>query len=380
MMKKALIVANLAGFASFLLQDIDTLQGLGYEVSYAANADKLAWEGTKVQLDKRNVAFHQVDFDSKNPFSSENIKAYRQIVKLLKEGQYDLVQCHTPIAGMVVRVAANKYRKKGTKVIYTTHGFAFSGSASGKTKLVYKTCESFCSRFCDAIITINREDFASAKKLHAPKTFYIHGVGVDTAQYRDVLINREEYRANIGVAPDEIMVLSVGELSERKNHRIVIDALSRIKTENKYAYVICGNGINGGTGMQLAQMAQEKNVRLLLLGFRNDIPQITKCSDVGVIPSIREGLGLAGVQSLAAGIPVVGTDVQGIRDYVDPGKTGYLCDAFDAVGFAEAIEKLANANAEERKRMEQCCYDMAQQFDIQISREEMKAIYKELLQ
>ena len=66
-----------------------------------------------------------------------------------------------------------------------------------------------------------------------------------------------------------------------------------------------------------------------------DIPEITAISDIGVIPSIREGLGLAGVQSLAAGVPVIGSSVQGIKDYIVDGKDGYLCAPFDDTAFAE---------------------------------------------
>ena len=181
-MKKALIVANLAGFASFLKNDIELLKKMGYEVSYAANGNKIAWDGTKRWLEEISVPFFQIDFDSKNPFSSENIKAYRQIRKLLNENRFEVIHCHTPITGMMVRIAAARYRTRGAKVLYTTHGFSFTSKSSWKSKLVYQTCEILCSKFCDAIITINKEDYAAAKKMFAPRVYYIHGVGVDISQ------------------------------------------------------------------------------------------------------------------------------------------------------------------------------------------------------
>lgn len=379
-MKKALIVANLAGFASFLINDINILQSMGYEITYAANANKLKWNDTKRKLEEKNVKFIQVDFESKNPFSSQNIKSFRQISKLLKEEKFDLIHCHTPIPGMTVRLAARRSRRKGTKVIYTTHGFAFASTTSGlKNKIIYKNLEGFCSRFCDAIITINREDYESAKKMHCKKVYYINGVGVNTKRYAEVNIDRSAYRKSIGVADDEIMVLSVGELSSRKNHQIIIKALSRMESKEKYVYVVCGNGINGGTGQYLEQLAKENNVRLLLLGFRSDIPEITKCSDIGAIPSVREGLGLAGVQSLAAGVPVVGTSVQGIKDYISDGNTGFLCNPFDAEGYANVIEKLASLEEKERERMKECCIEMSKSFDTKISVAQVKEIYNEVL-
>lgn len=378
-MKKALIVANLGGFASFLKNDINILQKMGYEITYAANATKLEWSDTYEWLKSRNVRFVQVDCDSRNPLQSGNLEAYKQVKKLLAEGSFDLIHCHTPIIGAIVRLAAKRYRRKGTKVIYTTHGFSFTAKSSWKQKLLYQGCETVCAKFCDAIVTINREDFAAAKKMKRKNVFYIHGVGVDTKRYRDVTIDRSEYRRSLGVFDDEVMVLSVGELSERKNHHIIIKALSKITSDKKYVYVICGNGIDGGTGQMLKEEAQKRNVRLLLLGFRSDIPQITKCSDVGAIPSVREGLGLAGIQSLAAGVPVVGTDVQGIRDYIKTNENGFLCDAYDAEAFAEAIEKIASMSKPEMEKMEKCCVEMAQQFDISVSWKEMEEIYQTIL-
>ena len=182
-MKKALIVANLAGFASFLLNDFEILKKKGYQVSYAANANKIAWQGTKYKLEQKGVKFYQVDFDSKNPFSTQNIKAFKQLSELLKQSNYDLIHCHTPISGMLVRLAAVKYRKRGAKVIYTSHGFAFTSQSSDKKSQLFRICETFCSGLCDAIVTINHEDYENAKQMHCKKVYYIHGVGVDTKKY-----------------------------------------------------------------------------------------------------------------------------------------------------------------------------------------------------
>lgn len=377
-MKYALIVANLAGFVSFLLNDIKLLKEKGYNVVFAANTKILQWEDTKKALEQLSVPVVHIDFDSKNPFSRKNFKAFIQIKTLLKKEKYDLIHCHTPIAGLITRLAAYKYRKKGAVVIYTTHGFAFTSYSSAKEWFLYYSLENFSSRFCDAIITINKEDYGYAKKMNCKQVFYINGVGVDISKYCKINIDREKYRESIGVKQNKIMVLSVGELSERKNHQIIIKALAKIEDRDKYVYVICGNGINGGTGDMLRQLAIENKVNLILLGFRHDIPEITKCSDIGAIPSVREGLGLSGIQFLAAGIPVIGTNVQGIRDYIIDGKTGFLCKAFDENMFANAIRNLSNLNAEDKEKFRQNCMQMAQKFDIKVSYSQMKQIYSKL--
>lgn len=376
MEKKALIVANLAGFASFLIHDMEILIEKGYVITFAANAYKLEWADTKKKLDQLGVKFVQLDFDSTNPMAKTNFKAYKELKGLLKQEHFQLIHCHTPIAGIFTRLAARPYRSKGTKVIYTTHGFAFTENSSKKSWAIFYTVEKFCSLFCDAIITINMEDYSNARKMFCKKVFHINGVGVDTSKYANVKVNRQEYRESLGVPSDKIMVLAVGELSTRKNHQIIIRALSKLPDKKDYVFVICGNGINGGTGKMLQDLAKQEDVDLRLLGFRMDIPEITSVSDIGVIPSVREGLGLAGVQSLAAGIPVVGSNVQGIKDYIVDGEDGYLCDPFDADAFAEKIRMLSDINS--RKEMEAFCREMASKFDNKVSFQQMQDIYDEL--
>lgn len=377
-MKKALVVANLAGFASFLLHDMKILQQKGYQVSFAANANKMSWNDTKEEIERMGVDFIQIDFDSKNPLGKQNRSALKQLKRVLAQGQYDFIHCHTPIAGLLTRYAARKYRRRGTKVIYTTHGLSYTKNSSWKTKFIYKTIESMGSRWCDAIITINSEDYEAVQQLHCKHTYKISGVGFDYARFHDVSFDREAFRQELGIASDDIFVLAVGELSSRKNHRSIIEALALLPDKDKYVFGICGGGIEGGIGEMLQKLAEEKGVRLKLFGFRSDIPYMMHASDIGAIPSIREGLGLAGVQSLAAGVPLLGTDVQGIREYIIPGETGYLYSAFDIAGYAKGIQQLSNEAT--RTSMRERCYEVAMQFDIAISRTQMKKIYAEILE
>lgn len=372
-MKKALIVANLGGFVDFLHGDVDILSSMGYEVSYAANLSAVEWERGKGILDKKGTQYHDICFDSQNPFSKKNREALKQLKKLL-ENKYDLIHCHTPIAGVLTKIAAIPYRKKGTRVIYTTHGFAFTETTGFKSWAVFYTMEKLTSLLCDAIITINKEDYKNAKRMFCKHVYYINGMGVKTEVYADAEIDRDEYRKSIGVNKDEIMVLSLGELSVRKNHEVIVRAIGSLPDKEKYAYVICGVGINGGTGEKLQQLAKEFGVNLKMLGYRYDIPELLKCSDIGALPSIREGLGLAGIQSLAAGIPVVATNVQGIKDYVINGETGYLSGAFDVDGFAVALQKLADYDT--RLTMKDSCRKKAKEFDDQISMEQRTKIYE----
>lgn len=377
-MKKALIVTAFARFVkSFLTNDILILQSMGYEVHCAANIHHAGAECMDEYFKEMNVVFHQIDFSSSKPISKETYISYREMKKLFNEIQFDVVHCHTPIAGAIARMAGKKQRKQGCKMLYTTHGFYFHKYSSKKTWLIFHTIEDFMSKYTDAMITINHEDYKNAKDMHCKNVYYIPGVGVDTKKFKDVDIDRKAYRKKIGIRDEELLVLAVGELSHRKNHQIVVKALAEANIPNA-VFMICGNAMtSANTKIELEELADKLGVDLRLMGLRDDIPQICNCADVGVMPSTREGLGLSGIEMLAAGLPVVASRVHGIVDYIVDGEDGYLCAPDDEHAFAQAIIKLKNE--EKRKSMANKCISIARKFDKVYSYKKMRDIYEELL-
>lgn len=376
-MKKALITTALAGFIrSFLEQDIKILQSMGYEVHCAANNFPYD-EGIGQYFESLGVPFHQIDFSSNKPLSSKTVSSYYQFKSLIRKEKFDVVHIHTPITGVICRIACRKYRASGMKVFYTTHGFYFHKGSGCRTKLIYGTVEHIMAGLSDAIITINREDYEAAKKMRCSHVYYIPGVGVDLDRYRKTQISRQNYRNNLGIPADAFMILAVGELSERKNHRIVIEAIAESKIQNA-VFAVCGRAItDDNTSEEMEDLAEKLGVDLRLLGYRKDIPEICKCADIGVLPSLREGLGLAGIEMLASGLPVIGSRVQGIVDYVKDGVNGFLADPRQSSEFAEGIRKLYDC--ETRRKMSANCADSVESFDIRRSRESIENIYREIL-
>ena len=374
MKKKALICTALVGFVKgFLLNDVHTLQSLGYEVHCAANdryesADFLA---------ENDVVFHPVEFSSKKPLSRETWNSFQTIKRLLAEEHFDVLHVHTPIPGVVCRVAAQKYRKSGMKVIYTTHGFYFHSGSGRKTWLVYHTIEDAMSRLSDAIITINREDYSAAQKMHSGSVFYIPGVGVDLEKYSSAEGDRCRLRESLGIGPEDFCILSIGELSRRKNQIVVAKALAQCNVPNA-VLLLCGRELEeSGCKRELEEYCAENHVRVIFAGFRNDIPQVCKAADIGTISSTREGLGLSGIEMLAAGLPVVGSRTHGIVDYIQDGVNGFLADPNRPEEFAGAIEKLWPEAT--REAFSSGCLESVREFDISRSRKKMAEIYSQLL-
>lgn len=376
--KKALIVVSLAGFIrSFLNNDIKILQDKGYEIYCATNIDHPGSEGMLEYFKNNNIIFFNVPFSSNSPISKQTIQSYNVLKKILKNENFDLVHCHTPIVGVLTRILCRNIRKIGTKVIYTTHGFYFHDGSSKKTWTVFYTIEKLMSKYCDAIITINNEDFKNATTMHCKNVYKINGVGVDLKRFNEVSINRDEYRRKLGIKPDDIVVLSVGELSKRKNQKVVVEAIAKLNDPN-IVFLHCGNVMNSkGTKDHILQIAKQNNVRIKLMGLRNDIPYICRCADIGTISSTREGLGLAGIEMLASGLPVVASNTHGIKDYMQDGINGYLVNPYSSADFAVAIEKIINMkNREEIKKI---CKESVQNFSKEISYNQLKSIYDEVL-
>ncbi len=249
---------------------------------------------------------------SRSPFSVGNIKAIKEIRSLANN--YDIVHCHTPLASMAARIGCKKLRNtKNLKVIYTAHGFHFFKGAPLKNWLLYYPLEKICSKWTDALLTINHEDYGLAlKKMRAIKTVYIPGVGIDINHFSSISIDKAKKKREIGLPEDAYVILSVGELNENKNHKIVIQALSKLRQKGCF-YVIAGAG---GKKNELGCLAQKLGVSLLLLGLRDDVAELYKMADLYVLPSLREGLNVSVMEALASGLPVLASRIRGNVDLV----------------------------------------------------------------
>lgn len=345
-MKKALVAASVASMIDqFNMPNIDILLDLGYEVHVACNfevgsscSDERVCE-FKATLSKLNVVCHQIDFSRKITKLGANFKAYRQMCSIIKKNAYDLIHCHSPIGGIITRLAAKEARKKGCNVMYTAHGFHFYEGAPKQNWLIYYPIERFFSRYTDVLITINAEDLALAeKKLHAKKNAYIPGVGIRTDNMPSV--DRGKKRNSIGVPDDAFMILSAGELNVNKNHSIVIRALAQSDEKNVH-YAIAGKG---ALCDELLSLSSELGVsdRVHLLGFRTDMRELYMCADAFAFPSYREGLGLAALEAMAASLPLMVADNRGTREYARSGRNAFVCAPDSVEGFADAIKTLAN--------------------------------------
>ena len=337
--KKVLFVATVVKthIMQFHIPYLKMFKEMGYETVVAARNDYENPEDCRIPY-----CDHYIDVPfERNPFCYENLRCYKKLKSIMDEGEFSIIHCHTPVGGVVGRLAAKKARKKGTRVIYTAHGFHFYKGAPIKNWLLYYPAEKLCARFTDVLITINKEDYDLAqKKMKAKCVKYLPGVGVDFKKFSQPTVGKAAKRRELGIPEDGAVLLSVGELNSNKNHETVIRAIADMDVY----YIIAGNG---GLQQHLQNVIDTLDVcdRVKLLGYRCDAKELYEAADIFVFPSFREGLPVALMEAMAAGVPVVASQIRGNVDLIQDGINGFLCDPSDAHSFADRTRMLLTNDA-----------------------------------
>ncbi len=320
---------------TFHVPYLQMFQEMGWETAVAAGND---------YEDRREVniphcdTFYEIPFE-RIPWKAGNIRAFRMLKKIIAEGRYDIIHCHTPVGAMITRLAAGKARKQGTRVIYTAHGFHFYKGSSLVSWLAYYPVEWALAHLTDVLLTMNREDYALAKKrMHAKRVEYVPGVGIDTGRFDGRGQDRQETREKLGFRPSDFLLLTVAEMNKNKNQSMVLKALALLKDRPEYEnihYLICGMGEYGSV---LQQEAAELGIadHVAFLGYRKDIPSIYRCSDLFAFMSYREGLPVALMEAMASGMSTVCSGCRGNTDLIEDGQEGRIV-AQDPQALAAAI-------------------------------------------
>lgn len=372
MKKKVLFTASIAKhFLRFHLPYLKWFKEHGYEVHIACVGD----EEVPFTDKKWYVPFVRY------PFGFGHRKAYKALKNVIDNGNYVLVHCHTPVASVVTRLAARKARAKGTKVLYTAHGFHFFNGAPIINWLTYYPVELLTSRYADGIITINGEDYERIQRKGSKRTqyFLIPGIGVDKAKFHPVTIEeKNNIRHKNGFQTEDFILVYAAEFTNRKNHQFIIEAISEYRSEFQNLKILfCGRGALRDKLEQLVKTHQLEST-FVFMGFREDVDEVFKMSDIGISSSKQEGLGLNLIEEMMCGLPIVATIDRGHKEIVIQGKNGYLFEQGNKSTFISSLKQMY-INPELRKDMAEEAYRLSHQFEIANSLKVMEDIYKKFL-
>ncbi|SFN93698.1 Glycosyltransferase involved in cell wall bisynthesis [Pseudobutyrivibrio sp. UC1225] len=377
---KALIVSSVYGFLSkFERQNVELLEGMNIEVLYASNSKNVVYEDNEDVLKELGVRYHDIPITQSLTDARANIKATIALRKLIKREKINIIHCHTPTGGMVARLACLGI--KDVYVIYTAHGFHFYKGASKLRNRIYYLAEYFMSRNTNALVTINHEDETAAKTMRADCVYRIPGEGVDSKYY--CLTDEEDKikeRIKLDIKKDDFFVISVGEVRKNKNQKKIIETIRYFENNNP-------NGMNivyGIIGSGSQERALKKYVKKYHLehsvrfyGYEVDIRKFLRAADVMVFPSIREGLGMAPLEAMFTGLPVIASSNRGSKEYIKDKKNGLLVyeDTVDA--YAKAIQQMYLYKLEHKKYNRENIRESVTSFEKSESEKVMRKVYED---
>ena len=382
--KSVLMVASVASMIDLFNEDnINILQSLGYIVHVMTN-----FENGSITSNERVQEFRR-ELDEKGVYATHVpiprslfklkaiIESYRMIKKEVASKDYEIVHCHSPIGGVVCRMACRKARKKGTKVIYTAHGFHFFKGANFKNWLLFYPAEKLCSKYTDKLITINQEDYERASRWKTTSVDYVPGIGVSTEKFQLCSCDFEILRSSFGFQKDDFILMSTGQISVRKNQEVIIRALGKLNNHH-IKYLLVGTG---ELEDKLKTLSKELKIekQVVFAGYRRDISDLLHAVDAFVFPSLQEGLPVALMEAMASGLPIVCSCIRGNTDLIVDGKGGYLVAPRDVDGFAHAIKNMIE-NYEALQIMRETNIETMKNFDVAQVHKKMIEIYSSISQ
>ena len=319
-MKKVLYIAHLQShIRNFHLAYLKHLQDRGFYVAVATRVDN-----------PEELAFldEVIDFPFvRSPFTLKTADNYRDLKKLFIKGNYDIIHCHTPVAGITTRLAAHAAKVK-SKVYYTAHGFHFFTGAPLINWLIYYPAEWLCAKYTDVLFTMNQEDYQRAKaKFKHPEVVYIHGAGIDTSKYN--------VAKNIG---KHLELVTVGEMIKRKNQLVLIQAVEQIKDIDCHL-TIAGDG-ELRSDIEKYINDHHLNDKVSLIGHVKPVTKAFENKDMFLFSSLHEGLPVAVMEAMACGLPCIVSNVRGNNDLIDA-KGGMLINN-TVHDFVSSIKTLYN--------------------------------------
>lgn len=353
---------------AFLIPHIKMLIDQGHSVDVACCIE----QPIKDELLELGCQIYEVPF-SRSVLKNKFNVIQKRLKEILDNNDYDVIHTHTPIASALIRYAARTY--KNIKVIYTAHGFHFFKGGPLLNWLFFYPVEKYLSKYTDKIITINQEDYYRAKQFGQNNIEFIPGVGYNVQQIEEDIYQIEDYYSEFDIQPNQVVMLSVGELNDNKNHETVLKALSESNI-NEYKYIICGDGHKKEILLNLIEELKLTG-RVHLAGYRSDIPKIMNISDIFIFPSYREGLSVALMEAMATGLPVVCSNIRGNRDLIDNNFGGINVQPNDVAGFKDAIEELYQ-NKEKRQNFGEYNLEKVKKFSLEVVLQRLSEVYKKV--
>lgn len=340
-------------------------KSLGYEIIQGVNRKY----PEKLKCEEMDIKFYDSNTYRSLLAIKDNLKAYKNLCKVLKEGDVEVIHCNTPIGGLIGRVCGRKYNVP--KIIYTAHGFHFYKGAPLFNNTILKLAEHIMAKWTDIIITMNEEDYQAAKKMklrNGGHVYKVNGVGVKVEDYQNVKVNKVKKRKELGLSENDYVLIGMGDLIKRKNYKMAIEAISKCNNPRIH-YLICGQGPELDN---LIKLSKKLNIskQIHFLGFRNDIKELLKISDCFLFTSLQEGLPRSLMEAMASGLPCIVSNIRGNNDLIKD--NDLLIESVEEC--STQINRLMNS-LDYRKKNETENINIIKEYNVSVVNEQIHSIY-----
>jgi glycosyltransferase involved in cell wall biosynthesis len=273
-----------------------------------------------------------------------DLPAALRLRKLITDLRPDILHTHTAKAGAVGRIAAAiAGRARPRVIVHTFHGHVLRGYFSAPKTALFGQLERNLARMSDALIAVSpqvRDDLVKLGVAPAEKITVVR-LGLDLeARTRSSPADRAELRDRLGLAADRFLVGWLGRMTEIKRTDLLLRAFARLRETHQADLLLVGDG---PLRRELEALAGDLGISdsCHFIGYRDDVGPVFAAVDAVALTSANEGTPVTLIEALAAGRPVVSTDVGGVRDVVGP-ETGFLVPAGDFAAVAESLRRLAD--------------------------------------
>lgn len=333
-MKVLLIATVQSHICQFHRPLVNMLHAHGCEVHVAARNNLAEKNGLKLDFVEK---IYDVPFQ-RSPFSPKNFTAYQMLKRIIRQENYAVAHCNTPVGGVLGRLAAREARKYGTQVFYTAHGFHFYEGAPKKNWLIWYPIEKFMCQYTDELITIAEEDYQLAKSKMQVSVSHIHGIGANSSKFHPVGdVEQNIIKNKLGFQKNQQLIICTGELNQNKNQVTAIKAMKEVVKELPEAMLLLAG--NGPVHDLLQATIDANNLQnnVIMLGYRTDLEKYVQVSDLVLSCSRREGLPMNIIEGMLCKKPVVASVNRGHKELIEDGVNGYLVDSLDAGNYSVRI-------------------------------------------
>ena len=331
-----------------LLNQLLRLKAQGYDVHAVCGPGEWISEIESYGITVHTVKMHR----AVSPFHDS--LALWKLFECLKREEFDLVNTHTPKAGILGPIAA---KLAGVPIIiHTVHGFLFHDNVPIPKRFIFMGAEKLTATFADYLFSQSSEDIEQAikHKISLPENIFYIGNGIDVTRFNphNISIPPQKKREEVGIKADELVVGIVARLVYEKGYMELFQAAVELTRKfDNVKFLVVGPVENERKDAVNLELLEELGIEesVIFLGMRKDVPELYSIMDIFVLPSWREGIPRALMEAMAMGVPVVATNIRGCREVVKNGETGLLVPVRNHQALAEATAILLQ---DKQKRIE----------------------------